>query len=470
MRGTARRFRFSSMIKPFNLLIFLVITLAGAYSHASGAEWTGSLGTAWEEPENWVDNILPTSADTVIIPVVSTANYPVLGSFTFVGSLSVETGASMTIANGGSFQASNVQIGGLLTLSPGGTLEIINDSGLLTIDAGGTLVLDGGNLIPNVIGIENSGTIEWTQGDITLQSGAELTNTSEGVIRISGSDPLMKLIDDESFGCSFKNQGRLIKDNAGEVIIAPSEIDHSGSMNINSGTLIFGLDISSSMFASYSGSFQIAQDAAVRLFEGSHYFSSSMNGTAPTVDGSGDFIIGSSTQFDTIDINPYVFLEVDLVVNAPLILNLAILEGPGNLVVNGNFLWRGGDLIGDVEAQGTPYPSVMVNSAGLIVSDLFKKLYFRNMLINGEIAFSNGEFHLGGGSEFRVASGGSVRLVDITAADPTPEMKVLAYDEEPGNQFVNEGAIRGIGTLSFMAGSTYPAPRFVNNGVAGPGA
>jgi len=456
------------MIKPLLLLLFLVLSQIGAFSRAWAAEWTGSLDTAWGEPENWVGNIPPTSADIVIIPVVSTANYPVLDSFTFVDSLSVQAGASMTIANGGSFQTSNVQIAGLLTLSPGGTLEIFNDSGLITIDAGGILELNGGNLIPNVIGIENSGRIEWTQGDFILQNGAALNNRFEGIIRISGSDPLMKLIDDGSF-CNFINEGQVIKDSTGEVIIAPSEIDHTGTVNINSGTLIFGLDIGTSMFATYSGNFQIAQDAAVRLYEGSHFFSSSMSGTAPTVEGTGEFIIGSSTRFGTIDIDPYVFLEADLLVNAPLILNLTTLEGPGNLAANGNFIWRGGDLIGDVEAEGNADPSVMVNSTGLIVSDLFKKLYFRNMLINGEVNFSNGEFHLGGGSEFRVSSGGSLRLVDVIPPGPAPEMKVLAYDTEPGNQFVNEGAIRGIGTISLLSNSNPSPPYFENNGVIAPG-
>lgn len=78
--------------------------------------WTGELSTAWENTANWRGG-LPTTTDDVIIKAGST-NYPIISDNVEVASITVESGASITVtgslttgditvANGGNFVVSN---------------------------------------------------------------------------------------------------------------------------------------------------------------------------------------------------------------------------------------------------------------------------------------------------------------------------------------------------------------------------
>jgi hypothetical protein len=65
----------------------------------SGVNWTGNVSTAWENPENWANNQVPTATTVVIIPS-GRPRYPEVSVSTSVKSIAVAPGATVTIASG----------------------------------------------------------------------------------------------------------------------------------------------------------------------------------------------------------------------------------------------------------------------------------------------------------------------------------------------------------------------------------
>ncbi|MBF9220694.1 nidogen-like domain-containing protein [Hymenobacter ruricola] len=96
-----------------------VFTLTVVVSPANG-QWTGAASPAYTNPANWNNNAVPGATDNVTIPA-GVPNMPVLSSSAAVGSLTVATGASFTVASGGSLSLSgaltnNGTLGGAGTL------------------------------------------------------------------------------------------------------------------------------------------------------------------------------------------------------------------------------------------------------------------------------------------------------------------------------------------------------------------
>jgi hypothetical protein len=60
--------------------------------------WTGAAGTAWNDPDNWNPARVPIRSDNVVIPG-NTPNYPILSVGVSCASVTVNTGASLTIGN-----------------------------------------------------------------------------------------------------------------------------------------------------------------------------------------------------------------------------------------------------------------------------------------------------------------------------------------------------------------------------------
>ena len=107
--------------------------------------WDGSESTDWDTAGNWDQNDVPTSAVTVVIPS-GPSNQPILGSVTTVNNLTINSGASLTLA------------GNNLTVSS-------------TFTNNGTLILQGGETVSGPT--NNSGSLvkyNGTAGPYTLQN------------------------------------------------------------------------------------------------------------------------------------------------------------------------------------------------------------------------------------------------------------------------------------------------------------
>jgi hypothetical protein len=122
--------------------------------------WTGALSTDWNIPGNWSKDVVPVITEDVEIPIA--ANFPVidLGDNASINNLTVNTGAILTIENGGS-------------LITNGT---INNHGTVNIEKSYT------DELWKLIGIPvNSATAEMFLGDF-LQTYTEASDTWNEVI------------------------------------------------------------------------------------------------------------------------------------------------------------------------------------------------------------------------------------------------------------------------------------------------
>ena len=97
--------------QQFDLTVVVVPTI----------QWTGAVSTVYTNPANWSANAVPTATDDAAIPA-GVANMPTLSSSAAVRSLTIASGATLTVAAGGVFSLNaNLTNNGLLTGA--GTLQ-----------------------------------------------------------------------------------------------------------------------------------------------------------------------------------------------------------------------------------------------------------------------------------------------------------------------------------------------------------
>lgn len=91
--------------------------------------WVGNVNTDWNNPQNWSGNTMPsTDCNTITIPQVASALYPVITTTVNVNNLLVQPNAMLTVSN------ATLKIGGTLTSSDNinaatGTIELTGTSG-----------------------------------------------------------------------------------------------------------------------------------------------------------------------------------------------------------------------------------------------------------------------------------------------------------------------------------------------------
>ncbi len=96
--------------------------------------WDGSTSTDWADASNWIDDILPTSTDNVLIP--DEINDPVITSFARVKSIEIEASATVTITSHSLKVNFNTQMDGNMTIASGASfmpLGEINGAGTATV-------------------------------------------------------------------------------------------------------------------------------------------------------------------------------------------------------------------------------------------------------------------------------------------------------------------------------------------------
>ena len=88
-------------------LLLVTISLAIFFTNAQDinsdgkTHWTGNIDSAWEQGGNWMGGSVPDSTSDVTIAAGLT-NYPIVSSDASANSVSVATGASLTVSNDGS--------------------------------------------------------------------------------------------------------------------------------------------------------------------------------------------------------------------------------------------------------------------------------------------------------------------------------------------------------------------------------
>src|SRR3989442_4913836 len=175
--------------------------------------WTGNVSTDWATAGNWSTNSVPGSTDKAIIPA-GRARYPVLSAKKSVGSLQIDSGASLTVSADLSLSRSastsdSVVISGTLdwtsgamTLAGSNVSLTVNSGGLfrvrsgtnglpafasISLDANSTVEYGGGNqtITTTTYGhlkLSGNGTKTWTGSDITINGNLDVTDSSDLVL------------------------------------------------------------------------------------------------------------------------------------------------------------------------------------------------------------------------------------------------------------------------------------------------
>jgi T5SS/PEP-CTERM-associated repeat protein len=159
----------------------------------------------------------------------------------------------------------------------GGTLA---GTGHVRLNAGGTLSstspksLTAGTL-------DNAGTLVWTGG--TFNQHATFNNLAGGTLDIRGSDPMEIDFSAPAGSAVFNNAGALIKSAGNGTVITP-RFSNTGSVDVQTGMLVFGRDSAS------TGSFSVSRDASLVFAFGTHTFDASSS-----ITGAGNVLFSEST-------------------------------------------------------------------------------------------------------------------------------------------------------------------------------
>ena len=194
--------------------------------------WTGSVSNVWTVAGNW-SSVVPGALDDVIIPS-GAPNQPVISAATAVKSITVNSGASLTVGSVAltlTVGAGGISNSGTLNLNGTALLGALNNlgttvtqgstqlNGAVTTGAGSTLVAQGintfgGALLTVANGFTNNGAIQLT--DLVAGYGATLTITSGVLTNAPGASiaSLAGFNGPRGITGIFDNQGTIAVNNA----------------------------------------------------------------------------------------------------------------------------------------------------------------------------------------------------------------------------------------------------------------
>lgn len=170
--------------------------------------WTGASNTSWSTAANWSPSDLSPTADFYILVPSALSTYPIVSSNSSVKSLTVQSGATVSLSNsvdlgvsGDVSNSGNIIGRGLLVLN-GASAQTITGQGfyrnLKINNASGVNISSGASTMVNITGALslNLGTLT-TNANLTLKS----TNTFAGIIGevICGSSNISGTITTERF-------------------------------------------------------------------------------------------------------------------------------------------------------------------------------------------------------------------------------------------------------------------------------
>ncbi len=152
--------------------------------------WNGKSSTDWSDTLNWNDNNVPNSI-AVTIPT-GTPYYPnITTTLIAITTLTIDNGASLTIAGNGKLTCDSVTLHGTLTLSADNSVLSLSDTSTLNIGANATLSLSGSNpshasTAASLIATSGSWSISLVDTASMSASGARFV---DGVIHFDDASP-----------------------------------------------------------------------------------------------------------------------------------------------------------------------------------------------------------------------------------------------------------------------------------------
>ena len=240
-----------SLCNTVRIILVIVLALsfiAGANKPVQAADcvWEGDGNTDWTLAGNWSCGHVPQATDTVTIPVVT--NFPVIYTnlelpTPKVLSLTIESGASLTINAGMILDATTMTINGSLVTNTGESVVYLNynggtGSGIVNVSSTGSITKLGAGDLFIYSTFNNAGTVSGTSlgtytGGVSLIRGGTHTGIFQGEHLYVGNN-------DSASGQTFNfNSGSEIRVN--QVHLNGGTLNLSGtySQPANTGTALF---------------------------------------------------------------------------------------------------------------------------------------------------------------------------------------------------------------------------------------
>ena len=217
MKGQSLKLRFSII-----LFVFCLVWLNGTSSFAATYTWDGDQNDGnWNNPANWLENLVPTINDDVIIQAIQTGLYPVISSDIAIQSIQIEAGAKIEILANGILRIKGSTGTGLKNAGS------FTNHGLIQIDStasNGIHGLSGSEMI-------NTGNINiGTNGAVNNipKRGVELN----GQARIDNNGGIIRVNNVKEYGLFVKG----IINNNSNALIEIYEVKSSGIYVFNAGS------------------------------------------------------------------------------------------------------------------------------------------------------------------------------------------------------------------------------------------
>ena len=419
-------------------LLWLAGLLFCATAPAADIVWTNTAGGNWSAAANWSPNQAPSTNDTawitnngtytVTLDAGVTLNGLVLGGDSGTQTLSHATytlslnGPGRSSSHGVYTFTSGILTGsGALTLNgpfnwSGGTLGSAGSATLVTANGGLTLSGTGKYLYATLV---NNGAGTCNAGPIWCYSSALLSNTPAGTLDFT--------VDGTPFAIAsgtplFVNAGMLRKTAGTGTTTVSLPCANTGSVQVNSGTLILTLTDGTGSFSAAAGTMLSVNGTATlapgATITGAGNFTMTtglltnrgtfnVSGTNTFTGGTAVFAGGCTLTNNTLVVNggTVVFNGTGTVAPASLLLSQGTLQGSQPVTVSGPFVWSGGYL-------GSAGSATVVTAHGGLTMSGTAKFLYATLINNGVGTWSAGPVYCYGTAQL---SNTPAATLDLTA-------------------------------------------------------
>lgn len=283
--------------------------------------WNGNVGD-WNDENQWTPAGNPGSNDIVIINS-GTVN------------LNVSASVRELQFNGGRFTGDGSVIINRSMTWTGGVID--NGTGVFTIGSGSELLFSGPDVKALNRELINNGTVQWTDGIITLGgNGGTITNIGSFQV-LTGN----KIWDIDRY---FINEGSLIINPGSNMVDWQVNLVNNGLIQINSGILGMGAP------SEGVGDYQIESGALLQLFSHEHMYDNNQFG------GGGTILLDGNAH---MTVNGF---GLSLPSSITLELASGTIDGNGPITIYGLFSWSGGQIYNTDTITVAQSGSIMIHS------------------------------------------------------------------------------------------------------------
>ncbi len=194
--------RTSNLLLKVILVLIVCLNLVFGLTEPVQADtctWEGDVDTDWMKAGNWTCGHVPGSTDVVSIPVVT--NFPVIYTNLElptppVLSLTIESGAFLTINQGMALDATTMNVNGTLVANAESSpiyINVFTPAGVVNVGSNGAITKQGAEFLVIYSAFNNAGTVSGTSlgtytGGVSLMRGGTHTGIIQGEVLYVGEN------------------------------------------------------------------------------------------------------------------------------------------------------------------------------------------------------------------------------------------------------------------------------------------